>query len=260
MFSRCTAASNTVPAVRISPKVLLSMLLLVSVVPLFFAPNVNSQQFTTVTSFQTSTTTSTETRSSTIPNFMYLPVPMPVPSKGYTCQFSALEIVNIRTGFTLSTFVILSPWLLPTSLYAPRLTFDLYLLDPQAFNEYRQRSQQNHQIVCDPLSIPSIHPFFQGKDHFVYSFNFTSPMDTNYWLLIVNRNTYTSIEVGIDVDVIEPYSVTGTQTLTFTKLETSEIPFLQANASWLLPVALFAVVVVLFLALRMRTEKRRKRR
>jgi hypothetical protein len=194
-----------------------------SVVPLFFGPKVNSQQFTTVTSFQTSTITSTEARNSTVTNWTEFGVPMPTNGvdKRDPCSYAALQILNITAGSTMRTVVYLSPWLIQRSL-----SFDLYLLSSQSFNEYQSRSDQNHELMCDPLSIPSISPFFQGKNQLAYAFNFTnSTGETEFRLLIVNTNRYDSIDVVVSVDVIVPYSVTKSQTLTYTRLENSEIPF-----------------------------------
>jgi hypothetical protein len=50
-----------------------------------------------------------------------------------------------------------------------------------------------------------------------------------------------------------------TLTDTLTNVKTVEVPFLEANASWLVPLVLVAIVVVLFLVLRMRPRKRRRR-
>jgi hypothetical protein len=175
---------------------------------------------------------------------------MPMPSQGYSCTWAALHILKIKTGYTLSMGIAIDLLLLPHAM-----PFDLYLLSSQDFDLFHQSPSSLPTNNCDIQSISSIHPFFQGRDQSAYMFNFTSPIDDDYQLLIVNRNIYAAIAVTVYMDVIIPYSVTNTKTRTYSVLQTTEIlqtsetlvPVPSPNASWLLPVVVVVVVVVLLL-------------
>lgn len=245
---------------RTSPKVLLSMLLLLSVIPLFFAPKVNSQQYTTYTTF-TTLTTSFATTFGTTTTATAWGGGFSVGSSGQISSRCNLRVVNIYGAIAgdmmTGTFRATNPSGQPAPI-------TLYISNRQqavAYLAAQFQYMQNPYQSPDPCTFAPEH-LLEVDGVSSYSFKFAVPADGQYVLHFFNYNpantAIISLMVYLEHGTTVSQNVTATQTLTY--YQTFEVPFFQASASWLAPVALFAILVVLFLALRMRTGKHRRDR
>jgi len=245
---------------RTSRKVLLSMLLLLSAIPLLLAPKVNSQQYSTYTAFTTLTTSFATTLGTTTTATAW-GGGLSIGSSGQISSRCNLRVVNIYGAIAgdmmTGTFKATNPSGQPTPI-------TLYVTNRQQAVAYLaaqfQYMQNPHQFP-DPCTFAPEH-LLEVDGLSSYSFKFAIPADGQYILHFFNYNpantAIVSLMVYLEHGTTASRNLTATQTLTY--YQTIEVPFFQANASWLAPVTLFAVLVVLFLALRMRTGKRRKRR
>jgi len=119
---------------------------------------------------------------------------------------------------------------------------------------------QNPRFYPDPCTFAP--GYLLKVDHVKsYSFSFLVPADDQYVLLFFNYSPGITVTVSLMVylervsfqSITTTRHVTATQTSTF--LQTIEIPFFQANAGWLMPVALILVLAIVVLVFRSRRAK-----
>jgi hypothetical protein len=253
-------------SLRVAPRVVLPVLLMFSLVPLFLVPDVHSQNF----SFRTVTSTLTSVQTTTIHSTSYS-----VSSVG-SLQFGTHGSWSSTQSGGQSYFMnILSyggtacavSWLSFQSQKGLRISFALSADDSIDFfiiagNNWRGGA-------CDYSSSQFV---LKADQVTAYSLNWTSPDDQPYYFLFLYRGH--GINNGVVLSSFQasnPASTKQTQTFviqttayltgfqTYIQTQTIEVPFLEANASWLLAVALLAIVIALFLVTRRRAGKAPKR-
>jgi hypothetical protein len=260
VFSLHTATSSSAPVVNISPKVLLSGLLVLCTL-LFLLPfPASSQIFTTSTSFrtetgletvtgiQTATLTSTQLQTTTTG----LGMAADMAGKGYyACNTVGLPFPHAVAGERFVGGFSVSPRGVIRTLYV-----DAFLIDSTGYKAY-------YANVGNCPSIPST-SLFQVNHATSYHFDVTFPQTGDYYLVFVNySDAMGTIIVAGDVYfatlVATTYTSTNTYPQTNNNAQIFTVPISQPNAALLVPLGIVLVVVIalLFLVLRMRTKRKR---
>ena len=78
--------------------------------------------------------------------------------------------------------------------------------------------------------------------------------DYRYWEAAYPRVSFSIVRQSEVTTITNAYQITLTRT--FDSFRTVEVPFLEANAKWLAPAVLVAIVLVLFLVFKMRMGKK----
>lgn len=262
VFSFHTARSN-VTCLRVSPKVLLSLLLIVSVVPLFFVQNVNSQQFRTLTSYTTITATSASLE-------YYSQATTSVQTTGFTWSFTltyrlGTGYYSCLAGFTPFPFNITRSQTIHID-YSSDIQTDFALFNSPTFAAWTMQSDPcffmlyfNKMGVTSGSYDVSLDP---GTGQ-------AAKGNNPYWFVFLHRGSgiLPKIRIAVNgfllqqptfVTLTNTHMITGTEPLTSYKTE--QVPFLEANASWLILVASAGAVVALLLTPRPRRRKPRRKR
>jgi hypothetical protein len=228
---------------------LLPVLLLLSVLPLFFAQPVVSQQFRTLTSYTTTTATSSSLE-------YYSQATTSVRTTGFTQSFT----LTYRLGSGQSSClvgIIRFPFNITSSQtvhvdYSSSISTDLALFNEPTFVAWATQPQCYFWMGFSKSSITSGAfdiPLDPGSGQVVR-------LNNPYWLIFLHRGLGIFPKIAVAVNGVllqEPTFVALTsthmltRTRTLTSYETQEIPFLEANGSWLLPLAIVIIVAVLLL-------------
>lgn len=209
---------------------------------------------TTLTFSQSQTVTQTLNSSATFNEFARsLGVSIGYRGQGAPCRWNSLS-VNSKAGvrFVGEFFEI------PTNLPSKAL-IDFYLMNDAQLSRWGQGT------TCKATDV-----LVKAEGVSDSKIDFVFPADGRYTFVFVNYDYSTGIQVlwMTQPQIYSATTATLTNTVTtslsstFLLASTIEVPFLQANASWLLLLVLVAIVVavaVVFLVFRMRGRKRPKR-
>jgi hypothetical protein len=241
-----------------------SILLLLSVVPLVFPASAIGQQFTTITTSLPYTTTQTNT--ATQVTFVGTTTRM-------SSQYWATQ--TVAGGYAPPCTVGLGPTVIapvPETVhvdYSSNVLFDFYIFTSDHFLYWAFSPFNTH--VCDsPLSD------FSQKGTSSGSFDFTFLPDNGansayhnnpYQFVFIQQNEAQALVKvtvsGLIVGSASTFTLTSTVTLSSmipsTRTETVEVPFIQAYGSWLIPIAIIAVLIVGFLVFRISSRKMKTR-
>jgi hypothetical protein len=272
VFSLHTARSNAAPVVRISPKVLLSTLLVLSAIPLIFAPLVSSQQV-----FKTITTQTTNTITNTINHQSSVTITV---ATTQTVLVTTVTLTTLRLAIGVTSGACVTEAI---ELNSPQQTIHVEYssnapIDMWAFSDLMWLQlwydTNFHLRGADPCN-PGIGPTYGyatynlARSQTIGSANFLMGAGGKVLYIVyhrdVNPNVTPVVRLSVNglsmaVTMTSTSSIifqeTQTQTVTATMFETREVPFLEANASWLIPLALVVIVAVLLFA----TWPRKRRR
>jgi hypothetical protein len=241
-------------------RLVMPVLLLLSVVPLLFVQNVMSQQFRTLTSYTTTTGTSSSLE-------YYSEATVSTKTIGFTWTFSVTGRLGrspgCLAGYAAFPFTITTSQTVHVD-YTSSSPTDFALYDSQAFGAWQLG-------LVDPCNL-----FIAFKELGVTSGSFDIPMSPSgnpYWFIFIHRGsgTYPQIRMAVN-GVLLPQAafvtLTSTHMLTRTETiasyETQQVPFLEANGEWLLPLGIVvivaAVLIVTWLTLGRKGTRRRKKR
>jgi hypothetical protein len=224
-------------------RLLVSVLLLISVIPSISSQGVLSQQFRTLTSYTTTTATGSSLEYYSQPTTL-------LRTTGGTVTFTLTHAV--REGLTVC-YGGLTPLLVNITRsqtihvdISANMPTDFALYDLSSFTFWMLH------IGCElmPVGFTKL-SVTQG------SFDIpVSPSGNPYWFVFIHRGpgVYPKISVVVNGILLQqPTFVTLTsthmltRTRTLTSYQTQEIPFLEANAKWLLPLAIVVIVAALLL-------------
>lgn len=276
--------------VRISRKVLLSTLLVLSAIPLLVTQRVSSQSYTTVTSLQTITTQATSIGTSYFTSIASLTSTMS-DMNGYRVDNTGSELDLSGTaplgtwvemcGYSGGTFKASRGQQIVGTMSAVAAAVVGYAVPapqigaPTPISFYLTTSAQWTDWIASGGNrrVPCVAPRYLVKAEQVerYDLQYTLPDDTEYVIMLLNPSIGVVVNVtfnngrGLELRYAGPvalqsvFTVTLETLQTLTTVRTEEIPFMQAYGSWLIPVVFVAIVVVLFLVLRMRPRKSHRR-
>jgi len=240
-------------ALGVSLRILLSILLLLSVVPLAFSPKVNSQQFTTATILLTTITTATSSSARTVTSAQ---------TTGFTWSFTVTARLgtgrySCEVGFVPFPFNITRSQTIHVD-YSSDLPTDFALFNAPTFTAWMMQPYPcNFMLGFSKSGITS------GSFDIPLS---AGPSENPYWFVFIHSGSgiWPKIQIAVNGVLLQnPVTLASTHIITGTKILTSyqtlQVPFLQANASWLVPVVLVAIVIVLLLVTWKSSWKPRKR-
>jgi hypothetical protein len=230
-------------------RLVVPLLLLLSVVPLFFAQNVMSQQFRTLTSYTTTTATGSSLE-------YYSQATTSARTTGFTQSFTLTARLSSGQSSCL-VGIIRFPFNITSSQtvhvdYSSSLSTDFALFNAPTFAAWAMQPQCYFWMGFSKSSITRGTfdiPLDPGSGQVV-------KLNNPYWLIFLHRGPgiFPKITVAVNgVLLQEPTFLTLTsthmltRTRTLTSYETQEIPFLEANGSWLMPLAIVIIVAVMLL-------------
>jgi hypothetical protein len=248
------------------------MLLVMSAVSLFFAPKVNSQQFTTISSRITSTLTRTSswisnvtiTQTTLVTTATLTTLRLFIGGMGGACVTEAIDLNPPPPG--AGAFWVGSVQKVHLD-YTSNAQIDIWVLSNLMWSQlwYDTTFHRGGADPCDPGLGPTYgYASYRlavmersGSADFVMGPNMlyiVHRRDMDPGVTPVVKLSVNGVSRVITLASTSIFLVTDTQTTT--TFLTKEVPFLEANATWLLPVVLVVIVLVLFLVIRMRSHRR----